>query len=129
MWGGKVAHEMKTVRESDFPEDGFDHAQICPNGHVITSSFYTSPEFGEEFCAECSKPTFSVCPSCSSPIRGSYKSNGGRYRRPPYCYRCGAPFPWTARAFEEWRLLMDMAEGLKDADRERLKSSIDDIAE
>jgi hypothetical protein len=119
---------MKTVRESDFPADGYDHAQICPTGHVITGSYYTSPEFGEDFCAKCGKPTISACPSCEAPIRGHYKSSMAiNYNRPPFCIRCGAPFPWTARGLEEWRMLTGIFEGLSDTERARLEASIDDL--
>lgn len=119
---------VKMVRESDFPPDGFDHAQICPEGHVVTSSFYTSPEFGEEYCSTCGKQTLTACSSCSTPIRGSYRASlSARYKPPAYCRNCGVPFPWTATAIEEWRLLADMFEGVTDDERARLKASIDDI--
>ena len=118
---------MKMLRASDFPPDGWDHAQICPDGHVITADFYTSPEFGAEFCAACGKATLIACPSCSSPIRGKHMGSLGSYRRPRHCHQCGAMFPWTARTLDEWQGIVDMMDGLNDEDRGRLKSSIDDI--
>ena len=77
-------------------------AEICPNGHVSTTSADTMPELRETFCSQCGEATLTACPSCKTPLRGFYHvdgviSLGGGYEPPAYCYNCGGPLPWTGR--------------------------------
>ena len=77
-------------------------AEVCPNGHVSTSSADTSPELREKYCSQCGEPTITQCPSCNANIRGYYDvpgviSIGRTYEPPAFCYNCGNPFPWTER--------------------------------
>lgn len=77
-------------------------AEICPNGHVSTTSADTSPELREKYCSQCGEATITACPSCKAPLRGYYHvdgvfSLGGGYEPPAYCYNCGVQLPWTGR--------------------------------
>lgn len=51
--------------------DGYDVAQICTNGHSITSALATVPGAAKKFCDECGAETIFACPNCEHPIRGS----------------------------------------------------------
>lgn len=77
-------------------------AEVCPNGHVSTTSADTSPELREQFCSKCGEPTMTACAKCKAAIRGQFDvesviSIGDRYDPPAFCYNCGAVFPWTER--------------------------------
>ena len=80
----------------------YDVAEICPNGHVSTTSAITSPERRETFCSRCGEPTLTACPRCSAALRGYYHVQGvfgfaSGYEPPAHCYNCGAALPWTER--------------------------------
>jgi len=78
----------------------YDIAQICLNGHVITSRAGSHPDRQQRFCDKCGKPTLLTCPKCNTPIRGYDNTptyGGGRYAAPSFCHNCGSPFLWTQR--------------------------------
>lgn len=50
-------------------------AQICKNGHVITSNTNYTAHLSN-FCPECKAETISACPECNTPIRGQYDVPG-----------------------------------------------------
>lgn len=81
---------------------GYHNAQICKNGHVITSyaDHYTYAK--ENYCSKCGSETITKCLNCSSNIRGREKEYGylGEYKAPSYCYNCGKPYPWTKASLE-----------------------------
>ncbi|NRY58845.1 hypothetical protein DE169_004073 [Clostridium acetobutylicum] len=92
-------------------------AQICLNGHEITTSANTSPELMENFCSKCGAATITNCPICNTPIRGSYHvegvlSLGHEYKIPSYCHNCGKPYPWTKTALESANALIEEDENL-----------------
>jgi hypothetical protein len=109
----------------------YDIAQICENGHIITSMFQSYPEFGRKFCQECGAPTIIACPKCSKPIRGYYRVEGflgsSEIDLPNFCGECGAPYPWTETALSELHEIARMVEGLRDEERDRLEAAIDDL--
>ncbi len=76
-------------------------AEVCPNGHVVTSAADQYPEHREKFCSKCGEETLTKCPACQAPIRGIYETSrfGGYfgYDRPAHCHNCGSAFPWTER--------------------------------
>lgn len=77
-------------------------AQVCPNGHVTTSSADQYPELREAFCSKCGKSTITTCPNCEASIRGHFEvegfiSIGRNYEPSSFCYKCGKAFPWTER--------------------------------
>jgi hypothetical protein len=114
--------------------DGYDVAQVCRNGHDITSMAESSPQLRKPFCPTCGSQTIMACEHCATAIQGYYHESGildgVGYTQPAYCFNCGSPFPWTAsRArLAVARDLADEAEGLSTEDRERLKDSLDDIS-
>ena len=55
-------------------EGYYETAQVCINGHVITSAIESNKSSMQEFCEDCGKPTIIKCPDCKSRIRGSYRS-------------------------------------------------------
>ena len=76
-------------------------AQVCPNGHVATSSADQYHELREAFCSKCGEATITACPGCNTSIRGYYYVEGvfstREYEPPAFCHACGKPFPWTER--------------------------------
>jgi len=84
----------------DHEEGWYDTAQICLNGHVITSSTTTSPELKRQLCDKCGAATITECPKCGANIRGDYHvpgepTLGETYRLPKFCRDCGVAYPWT----------------------------------
>lgn len=81
--------------------DGYDTAEICPNGHVSTEMAASYPQHRQPFCERCGEPTITTCPKCQAQIRGHYHAPGVvgfyDYKPPNFCYRCGSAFPWTER--------------------------------
>ena len=109
----------------------YNTAQICLNGHVVSSMADASPEFQKNFCAECGEETIMKCPSCNNFIKGSYEAPGfigiAEYDRPKFCDNCGKPYPWTDRKANAAKSLVDFTEGLTASEKEDLKKSIDDL--
>ena len=133
--------------------DGYDTAQICQNGHVVTDMAQSLPQCQERFCGKCGEPTLMECPHCRSRIRGRYDVFGIPrmldYDRPSFCYACGRPYPWTDRALraaeeligqdggltpgEIGRFSVDLAEVVRDtpqatASASRVKSALGKVA-
>lgn len=105
-------------------------AQVCPNGHVVTSSLEWG-DMNSPFCPECGKPTVTAC-ECGTPIRGLYHvpgfvGVGEKYTPPAYCYSCGKPFPWTQQRLDAARELIDESEGLSDDEKAALSGTLDDL--
>jgi len=113
-------------------DNWYDTAQICTNGHVITSMAILSPEFKKKFCDKCGAPTITKCQNCGDPIKGYYHlasvfDSGSRYNPPSFCPNCGKPHPWTEAKLKAAKELTDLLEGLSPEEREILKNSFDDI--
>ena len=76
-------------------------AEICPNGHVSTSSADAYPQHREKFCSQCGEKTTIECAECGSPLRGDYYVEGvfglNSYTPPAFCHNCGNAFEWTKR--------------------------------
>jgi hypothetical protein len=123
----------------------YDIAQICLNGHMVNDRSQSRPEFSKKFCPDCGAETITQCPECHQPIQGAlhstYRIGGSRYLRRPsgthtsttdgsvraYCHACGKPYPWTSRSVEVAKALAQELDGLSDADKLLLQSSIDDL--
>jgi hypothetical protein len=94
---------------------GYDTAQVCLNGHVVTSMSQSSPERLRKFCEKCGEPAITACPTCHQSIQGFYLNSmviGLRYELPAFCGECGKPFPWTEQRLEAARELTNEAEHL-----------------
>jgi hypothetical protein len=104
----------------------FDIAQICENGHVISSFHLKYPENHQDFCDRCGAPTLIACPACHTPIRGNLidEFSALSYQVPKFCSHCGAPFPWTAAAL---RAAIDFARALESVDEEEKTLLVADI--
>ncbi len=79
----------------------YDVQQVCLNGHQITSSYNSSPEFRKQFCDECGEETIHKCPSCQADIKGYCHVDGlfsiKKTPVPTHCENCGEAFPWTKK--------------------------------
>lgn len=116
----------------DEDQSYFDVAQICLNGHVVNSSSRDYPASNQAFCDRCGAETITACRKCSADVRGFHHIPGvihSDYDRPAFCFKCGAPFPWTESGLEAARELADVLDGLKPEDREHLKKSLDDLVQ
>ena len=106
-------------------------AEVCPNGHVVTSSADTSPELREKFCSSCGESTLTQCPSCGSNIRGYYSVECvfavSEYAPPAHCHNCGSAFPWTVRKVEGAVELVEVGGGLTDSEILQLRSDLTEL--
>ncbi len=110
----------------------YDVSQICLNGHTITRSARSSPEFTQKFCSKCGEQTITACIHCNHPIQGEYRGGGAVIisKDPPppnFCHNCGKPYPWTERKIEAAKKLADEFDNLPSPEREKLKQSLDDL--
>ena len=112
-------------------ENWYDTAQICINGHIITTTLKTTPEEGQKFCSECGAHTIDKCQLCNATIRGFYHISGVIYSRddklPHFCHDCGKPYPWTESKLKAAHDLSDEIDNLSSEEKELLKKSLDDI--
>lgn len=104
----------------------YRNAQICKNGHVITSNTNYA-DFLSKFCPECSAETITICLHCKTPIRGDYEIEGvfdfsSSYKAPAYCYNCGKPFPWTESKLNSISDLLDMQNQLTEDEKQYFMS-------
>jgi len=109
-----------------------DTAQVCLNGHRVTSTYDSAPESRRQFCTMCGAPTITACPACGARIKGDYRAEGvfnleADLPLPLFCDGCGKPYPWTASGLRAARELADEIEGLSSQEREQLKHSLDDL--
>ena len=108
----------------------YEVAQICLNGPVINDCARTSQVVNQDHCEKCGQPTTTKCPSCYSNIRGRLLGADviqGNFAAPSYCWKCGHQYPWTERRLRAAKELADEFDELDEADREKLKKSIDDL--
>lgn len=109
----------------------YETAQVCINGHVITSGIESSKLDMQKFCEDCGKPTIIKCHDCKTRIRGSYRNPNGvlitEYIVPKFCYKCGRPFPWTKAKIDAARELVEFEDKINTKEKELLKNSLDDI--
>ncbi|WP_234121147.1 DUF2321 domain-containing protein [Clostridium hydrogenum] len=107
-------------------------AQICLNGHKITTAADDSPELKENFCSKCGAATITNCPDCNTSIRGYYEvegvfSLGNKYKVPSYCHNCGKPYPWTKTALESAKSLIDEDENLNSDEKKQFFDTLPDL--
>lgn len=105
----------------------YDVALVCLNGHVVNSHSASQPEYNTKYCKDCGASTIDRCPICFAKLPGSddWKS----LQIPPsYCHECGKPYPWTLSNIEAAIEMIDLLDGIDEADRQKLKDSLPDIA-
>ena len=112
-------------------ESYFDTAQICLNGHVVSTMLDFSPQSNQKHCTECGSPTITACPECNARIRGYYHVPGFigffDYNKPAFCFNCGKPYPWTVNGLEAASELADELDGLSQEEKKQLKDSFPDL--
>lgn len=107
----------------------FKNAQICLNGHAITSDIqYRS----QPFCSKCGAKTISKCPHCDASIHGEYHVDGvfvpgKKYIVPSYCHHCGNPYPWTEQILNNAVELLALDDELDEQTKELIKTAIPDL--
>jgi len=108
---------------------GFDTAQICINGHVVNSQLADFPAKNEDYCSKCGAKTIVVCPKCEVAIRGVNYLYGhaSTYSRPAYCFKCGAPYPWTEEALKAASEFTKDLDELSPADKASLMETFPDL--
>ena len=87
---------------SSFRGNWQDVQQVCLNGHQVTDSLGTDPQYGRQHCQKCGARTITKCPACNADIPGTYHYEGvvGGFESEPvpeFCAGCGAPFPWSGK--------------------------------
>ena len=111
--------------------EGYDVAQICLNGHVVTASYNSYPQHRSPHCDQCGAGTITVCPKCSTAIRGYYRVPGvvgfHDFHAPAYCSQCGAPYPWTEARLNAARELVRELDRLDPNEKGILNRSLDDL--
>lgn len=109
----------------------YDVAQICNNGHEITSMYNGSPELRADYCDRCGEQTITNCLNCEEKIRGYYSVPGivslSTNDVPSFCHGCGSPYPWTEKIFDNATELVGLDEELSDEQKEIIKSSFPDL--
>ncbi len=97
--------------------NGYDIAQVCKNGHVISSTAGSNPELQKIFCVKCGEATIMNCINCSKPIKGYYHVEGFlyfsmTYHLPKFCDNCGTPYPWTQIKLKAAKDIISLVETL-----------------
>ena len=110
--------------------EGYDTAQICPNGHVATQTAASFPQHCQPFCEKCGEATITNSPKCQASIRGHYHVPGVvgfyDYSPPSFCYNCGNAFPWTERN-QQAAIELFIEETQDHEDRREFRESIEQI--
>ena len=109
----------------------YETAQICLNGHMITSGIETGAQFASNFCSECGEKTITSCPACGTGIKGRYSAREVLSIRQiavrAHCHDCGQAYPWTQTRLETAREMADELDGLSADERENLKATLPDL--
>jgi hypothetical protein len=112
----------------------FHNAQVCLNGHVITT-YAEWPDRCRKFCPQCGERTINKCEKktgCTADIPGKESVGWSQVVEdltvpPSFCHECGEPYPWTERRSAALADAIDELDQLPEADREKLKQSIPDV--
>jgi hypothetical protein len=102
---------------------GYDEAQICTQGHIVSMYAETHPDKKQAHCITCGSPTIMACQHCDEPIRGYLHGSGETraLRTPPsFCHKCGKPHPWMQDRLETARELLYHDDKLSLEEREKL---------
>ena len=108
----------------------YNHAQICLNGHVITSNTGYS-ELTKKYCPECGELTITNCPKCNALIKGDYYVEGvigfSQYHAPAFCDNCGNAYPWTESSQKAAYELIHFSDTLTLEEKDDLNKTITDL--
>lgn len=112
---------------------GIQHtAQICLNGHLISSTYDKKNTSNIPYCTKCGQKTITTCPNCNAPLHGYYEIEdililNTSTKVESYCYNCGKPYPWTEKALTNARLVVLEESAIPKDQRDNLISSLPDI--
>jgi hypothetical protein len=120
----------------------FDTAQICINGHLISTATETRPQSKRDFCDKCGVETICICPNCKKPIKGDYLGSDINEKQnktnihglldslgfsiPQFCDSCGTSFPWFQQKPE---LVYEFVENIASLTFEQKTDFINSIVE
>jgi len=108
----------------------YNNAQICLNGHVITTNTSYS-ELTKKFCPSCGELTVKSCSNCSAPIKGEYELENvisfSKYHAPSFCDNCGNAYPWTEAAQNAAYELIHFSDSLNLEEKEELNKTIAEL--
>jgi hypothetical protein len=108
--------------------EGYDTAQVCGNGHLISNRAESAPRYRQEYCSKCGARTLTHCGHCERKIRGHLHRSGIHETLiPKFCHACGKPYPWTEKGIDAAKQLLAEADQLTVAERESLNSSLNDL--
>ncbi len=111
--------------------EGYDVAQICLNGHLITDFAASQTQHRKAYCDKCGEPTMMECGNCKKAIDGYYHSPGVcgyyEYNIPRFCHNCGKAFPWTSRGIEAANQLASDDGTLSVEEKEQFAKDIQEI--
>ncbi|MBV6444794.1 MAG: DUF2321 domain-containing protein [Ignavibacteriales bacterium] len=107
-------------------------AQICVQGHTISSDMHGNLSKNKKFCDKCGAETIDKCQDCNSPINGRYITPGhvifSNYVTPNYCSNCGKPYPWTIKKIEAVVKLAQLEEVLTEEEILSFASDVEVIS-
>jgi len=107
---------------------GLDRAEVCTNGHTTNSQVEKRPEACRRHCSTCGAATLQYCPECNAEILGLPFNWSAHHEPHAFCHGCGHAYPWTLARKRATEQLLDELLELPVEEREKLKTSIDDIA-
>ncbi|MBI0097089.1 MULTISPECIES: DUF2321 domain-containing protein [Snodgrassella] len=114
--------------------DTYRVAQICLNGHVVTTTADVQPERQEAFCSKCGEATITQCPNCSASIRGKFEYErvvvvgfDAFYKPPAFCHNCGKAFPWTERKIASAVELVEVGADLSPEEMQQFRSDLTEL--
>ena len=114
---------------------GYDRAEICLKGHLISASSNYSNHF--EFCTACGSKTINKCPKCNAYILGwpyddetelSLRRYGEEFTIPAQCHNCGNPYPWTENNQKRLNALLLIDTVLTDEEKSILREHLPDLS-
>lgn len=111
-------------------QEGYETAQICENGHIITRSADSFPHHQEDHCSKCGAKTVKACANCNERIRGHLRGVlPSVHETPPpsFCHKCGNPYPWTEKGIAAAREMLAEVETLTVEEKEVLNKSLEDL--
>ncbi|PKF88422.1 DUF2321 domain-containing protein [Bacillus sp. BA3] len=108
----------------------YQTALICTNGHIVNGNMEEWPVDNQAFCSECGANTIDKCKNCGTKIKGDNNYGIGYehlQEAHSHCSGCGKAFPWLDEKLKAAKELIDEMEQLNTEEREKLKTSIDDL--
>ena len=121
--------DQDNIPTLELKDGGWDIAQICIQGHLVSEGVGAFPEHRQAYCRSCGSGTVWSCGSCDEAIRGALMLGVGvsQYKVPGHCHGCGSPYPWTATRVEAMRELAHELDGLSSEEQEQLAESFEEL--